>query len=99
MRQRFDTACAEAGIEPEYFIETTSRETVKEAVAAGLGIGIISEAELRSDPRLWPVRLTGTDLRYTERVVSLQRRRTLAVIREFLRIAEEAREHERAAPD
>ena len=98
MRQRFDAACADAGIEPEYFIETTSRETVKEAVAAGLGIGIISEAELRSDPRLWPVRLTGTDLRYTERVVSLQRRRTLAVIREFLRIAEEARERERAAP-
>ena len=92
MRQRFDAACAEAGIEPEYFIETTSRETVKEAVAAGLGIGLISEAELRPDPRLWPVRLTGTDLRYTERVVCLQRRRSLAVIREFLRIAEEARE-------
>ena len=99
MRQRFDAACAEAGVEPEYFIETTSRETVKEAVAAGLGIGIISEAELRSDPRLWPVRLTGTDLRYTERVVSLQRRRTLAVIREFLHIAEEARERERSVPD
>ena len=89
MRQRFDAACAEAGIEPEYFIETTSRETVKEAVAAGLGIGLISEAELRPDPRLWPVRLTGTDLRYTERVVCLERRRTLAVIREFLRVAEE----------
>ena len=77
------------GIKPEYFIETTSRETVKEAVAAGLGIGLISEAELRPDPRLWPVRLTGTDLRYTERVVCLERRRTLAVIREFLRVAEE----------
>lgn len=89
MRQRFDAACAEAGIEPEYFIETTSRETVKEAVAAGLGIGLISEAELRPDPRLWPVRLTGTDLRYTESVVCLERCRTLAVIREFLRVAEE----------
>ena len=89
MRRRVDAACAEAGIEPEYFIETTSRETVKEAVAAGLGVGLISEAELRPDPRLWPVRLTGSDLRYTERVVCLQRRRTLAVIREFLRIAEE----------
>ena len=64
-------------------------------MAAGLGIGLISEAELRPDPRLWPVRLTGTDLRYTERVVSLRRRRTLAVIREFLRIAEETRDRER----
>lgn len=97
MRRRFDAACTEVGVEPEYFLETTSRETVKEAVAAGLGIGIISEAELRPDSRLWPVRLTGTDLRYTERVVSLQRRRTLAVIREFLRIAEETRDRERAA--
>ena len=99
MRQRFDAACADAGIEPEYFIETTSRETVKEAVAAGLGIGVISEAELRPDPRLWPVRLTGTDLRYTERVVCLERRRTLAVIREFLRIAEEMRTRERTVPE
>ena len=98
MRRRFDTACAEAGIEPEYFIETTSRETVKEAVAAGLGIGVISEAELRPDPRLWPVRLTGTDLRYTERVVCLRRRRALAVIREFLRIAEGMKERESAMP-
>ena len=96
MRRRFDAACAEVGIEPEYFLETTSRETVKEAVAAGLGIGLVSEAELRPDPRLWPVRLTGTDLHYTERVVSLQRRRTLAVIREFLRIAEEIGVRERA---
>ena len=98
MRRRFDAACAEADIEPEYFIETTSRETVKEAVAAGLGIGLISEAELRPDPRLWPVRLSGTDLRYTERVVCLRRRRTLAVIREFLRIAEATRARERALP-
>ena len=96
MRRRFDAACAEADIEPEYFIETTSRETVKEAVAAGLGIGLISEAELRPDPRLWPVRLSGADLRYTERVVCLRRRRTLAVIREFLRIAEATRARERA---
>ena len=93
MRQRFDAACTEAGIRPEYFIETTSRETVKEAVAAGLGIGLISEAELRPDPRLWPVRLTGTNLRYTERVVCLERRRTLAVIREFLRVAEDMGSH------
>ena len=98
MRQRFDAACAEARIEPEYFIETTSRETVKEAVAAGLGIGLISEAELRPDPRLWRVRLAGTSLRYTEHVVCLRRRRTLAAIREFLRIAEETRERDRAAP-
>ena len=99
MRQRFDAACAAARIEPEYFIETTSRETVKEAVAAGLGIGLISEAELRPDPRLWPVRLTGTDLRYTERVVCLRRRRTLAAIRELLRIAEETREGHRAVAE
>ena len=40
-----------------------------------------------------------TDLRYTERVVCLERRRTLAVIREFLRIAEEMRTRERTAPE
>ena len=99
MRQRLDAACRDAGIEPEYFLETTSRETVKEAVAAGLGIGVISEAELKPDPRLWPVRLSGANLRYTERVVCLRRRRTLAAIREFLRIAEEVREREGGSVD
>ena len=45
------------------------------------------------------MRLTGTDLRYTERVRCLQRRRTLAVIGEFLRVAGETGERERAAPE
>ena len=98
-RRRLDAACAEAGIEPEYFLETTSRETVKEAVAAGLGIGVISEAEMRPDPRLWPVRLSGPDLRYIERVVCLGRRRTLPAIREFLHIAAEVRQQERMGID
>ena len=92
MRQRFDAACAEAGIEPEYFIETTSRETVKEAVRRGSESGSSPRRSCVPTRGCGPVRLTGTDLRYTERVVCLQRRRSLAVIREFLRIAEEARE-------
>lgn len=92
-RPRFEQACAGAGIRPDVTIETTSRETVKEAVAAGLGIGVISEAELRSDPRFWPLRVTGADLRYTEYVQCLAQRRKLSVVRAFLDIVDDMVRH------
>ncbi len=73
---------------PDYVIETTSRETVKEAVAAGLGIGVISEAELRQDPRFWPLKVSDAELSYTEHVVCLERKKNLRLISEFFRLIE-----------
>lgn len=88
-RRIFDEACAEAGIQPDYVIETTSRETVKEAVAAGLGIGIIAENEFRPDPRLWPVRLSGARVHFTDELLCLKRRRNTKVVHEFLAVAQD----------
>ncbi|MDH3414538.1 MAG: LysR family transcriptional regulator substrate-binding protein, partial [Gammaproteobacteria bacterium] len=75
-------------VRPDYVIETTSRETVKEAVAAGLGVGVISEAELREDPRLWPIQVKDADLKYSEYVVCLERKKNLRLLREFFRLIE-----------
>lgn len=88
-RRVFDAACEQAGFRPDYIIETTSRETVKEAVAAGLGTGVVAGYELRDDPRFHPLRVTGADLRFTEQVSCLNRRRNTRVVREFLRVTED----------
>jgi aminoethylphosphonate catabolism LysR family transcriptional regulator len=88
-RRVFDEACVAAGLHPDYVIETTSRETVKEAVAAGLGIGVVAGYELRDDPRFWPLRVTGADLSFTEEVQCLNRRRNMRVVREFLKVTED----------
>lgn len=87
-RRVFDAACDAAGLEPDYVIETTSRETVKEAVAAGLGIGVVAGYELREDPRFWPLRITGAELSFTEEVRCLKRRRNMRVVRELLTVTE-----------
>lgn len=87
-RRLFERACETAGIRPDYVIETTSRETVKEAVAAGLGIGVISEAELREDSRFWPLTVEDADLGYTECVVCLNRKRNLRMLKEFFSLVE-----------
>ncbi len=87
-RRMFDQAASKANVRPDYVIETTSRETVKEAVAAGLGIGVISEAELRDDPRFWPLKVADAELNYTEYVVCLERKKNLRLISEFFRLIE-----------
>lgn len=87
-RRRFDEACTQAGVSPDLSIETTSRETVKEAVAANLGIGVIAREELRADERFWPLAVEGADMRYTDQVVCLRRRAELRLLREFLYLAE-----------
>lgn len=87
-RRLFERACDKARIQPDYVIESTSRETVKEAVAAGLGIGVISEAELREDPRFWPMKVDAADLEYTECVVCLDRKKNLRLLREFFALVE-----------
>ena len=84
-RKIFEQGCQSAGVVPNYTLETTSRETVKEAVAARLGVGIVAEPELRPDPRFRPLFFNDADLVYTERVICLARRRGLRAIREFMR--------------
>jgi LysR family transcriptional regulator, low CO2-responsive transcriptional regulator len=87
-RLRFDGACKAAGLAPDYVIETTSRETLKEAVAAGLGVGVIAATELRNEDRFWPLHVSGADMGFTEEVVCVKRRMDLRLVREFLWIAQ-----------
>lgn len=86
-RHLFETAMARAGHDLGEVLEIGSREAVREAVAAGLGIGIVSESEFGQDHRLKPLRLGGIDVEMTEYVVCLAERGELRLVRAFLEIA------------
>jgi len=79
---------ARAGIAIDEVIETNSREAVREAVAAGLGIGVVSESEFGNDPRLIKIAIEEADVGATEFVACLAERRQLRLIRAFLELVE-----------
>ncbi|MEE9595495.1 MAG: LysR substrate-binding domain-containing protein [Acidiferrobacterales bacterium] len=83
-RQIFQAALAKANVRPQAVMQIESREAVREAVAAGLGIGVVSEAEFDRDKRLSALRVRDVRLEITEHVVCLQERRRLRIVRAFL---------------
>lgn len=87
-RRTLEAALAEAGVAPEVVMEIESREAVKEAVAAGIGIGVVSRAEFGNDDRLRALPIAGAKLRNTESIVCLAERRQLRVVAAFLALAE-----------
>ena len=89
-RRLFEAALAKAGIRPTIVMEIESREAVREAVAAGIGVAVVSEAELGADRRLAMVRVVGAGLETREFVVCLAERRRVAVVRAFLDLVPKA---------
>lgn len=82
-RARFESAMADAGVKPASILEVGSREAVREAVAAGLGVGVISESEMGNDNRLHPLKIQSQALLVIETLVCLQRSRKLPIIEAF----------------
>ncbi|RVU14961.1 LysR substrate-binding domain-containing protein [Methylobacterium oryzihabitans] len=90
-RRTFDAACRARGVAPAVLMELDSREAVIEAVAAGIGIGIVSSLECGEDGRIRAVPITGADLSNRHAIVCLARRRSLRLIRAVLDLAAEGR--------
>jgi aminoethylphosphonate catabolism LysR family transcriptional regulator len=88
-RRLFESAMARASVALEEVIEINSREAVREAVAAGLGIGVVSETELGNDARLVKIALADAEVGATEYVACLAERRELRLVRAFLEIVED----------
>ncbi|MFQ5994464.1 MAG: LysR substrate-binding domain-containing protein [Acidiferrobacterales bacterium] len=88
-RQIFQSALTEANVRPQAVMQIESREAVREAVAAGLGIGVVSEAEFDRDKRLTALRIRDARLEITEHVVCLQERRRLRIVRAFLDVVQQ----------
>jgi aminoethylphosphonate catabolism LysR family transcriptional regulator len=86
-REVFEVRLAQAGIVSGSVIEVQTREAVREAVAAGFGVGVVFDSEFGSDARFHAVDVSDTDFTVGEYVVCLQERRRLALVRAFLDVA------------
>jgi aminoethylphosphonate catabolism LysR family transcriptional regulator len=83
-------ALAAAGLEPRVALELGSREAVREAVLAGLGVGIVFARELVPDSRLRSLGIAGADLSATVSLVCLAERRELRAVAAFFEVAQAA---------
>lgn len=88
MTQRiFNAALTERDISIRTELVLSSREAVKEAVVAGLGLGIVLDKELGHDSRLVGIKLTGADLSAAEYLVAHPEVSELGAVREFIALA------------
>ncbi|MCU7647503.1 LysR substrate-binding domain-containing protein [Pseudomonas piscis] len=90
-RRTFDEACTLAKVRPRVLLELDSREAVTEAVAAHLGVGIVSSLEVGHDPRVRVVPIRGAGLVNQHMIGCLERRRELRLIQAFIGLAPQAR--------
>jgi aminoethylphosphonate catabolism LysR family transcriptional regulator len=88
-REVFESRLAEAAIKPGALVEVQTREAVREAVAAGFGIGVVFDSEFGTDARFHAIDVSDSDLTVGEYVACLQERRRLPVVRAFLDAARE----------
>ena len=88
-RAIFERAMAAAAVVPGEVLEIGSREAVREAVAAGLGIGAVFESEFSRDPRLHALAVRDADLDAMEYVACLEERRPVRVVRAFFELLRE----------
>jgi LysR family transcriptional regulator, low CO2-responsive transcriptional regulator len=83
-RRAFDQAMREAGVEPQVVMEIGSRESIREAVAKGIGLGVVSEAEFIPDPRIRALPVTDAEIYTYAHVVHLSERQNARLVRAFL---------------
>jgi aminoethylphosphonate catabolism LysR family transcriptional regulator len=89
-RSVFEQAMRQKAIQPERLLEIGSREGVREAVAAGLGIGVISEGEFGHDDRLVALEVRDADLNITEYLACLKETRPIPVVQAFFELFQDS---------
>lgn len=73
-----------AGVKPQLDLEIGSREAIREAVARGLGIGAVSEAEFVPDHRIKPIRIVGDPACTSTYVYCMSERSDSLLVRSFM---------------
>jgi LysR family transcriptional regulator, low CO2-responsive transcriptional regulator len=89
-RQKLEEQALKQGITLTPAIEAEGRETVRELVASGAGIGFVSMAEFGHDTRLVRLPLSDIDIAMSETIACLGQRRDVKVIRAFMAMARAA---------
>jgi len=88
-RQQLETAAKKTGIRLRPTIEAEGREAVREVVASGAGIGIVSLDEFGNDERLVKIALPDPVPVMTESLICVRGRRDQKMIRAFMELARE----------
>ncbi|RLJ40958.1 aminoethylphosphonate catabolism LysR family transcriptional regulator [Litoreibacter meonggei] len=83
-RQKLEEEGLRQGVVLQPAFEVEGREAVQEIVAAGAGIGFVSEAELGRDKRLIKLQLDCPQLTMAESLVHLKQRSDVRLIRAFM---------------
>jgi DNA-binding transcriptional LysR family regulator len=86
-RRMFERVCTELSISPKHRLEVCTREALKEAVACGLGAGIVLDGEFGSDERLQIVRLAAPVPEAGVYAICLEGTQELPAIAAFLKAA------------
>jgi aminoethylphosphonate catabolism LysR family transcriptional regulator len=89
-RAKFEDLAQRRGIDLQIRIEAEGREAVREIVASGDGVGIVSEAEFGKDSRLVKIPITDAGLTMDETLICLKERRESRLIRAFMELARTA---------
>lgn len=87
-RQRLEAAAAVEGVDLQPAIVAEGRETIREIVASGSGVGFVSAAEFGHDVRLAAIPIDAPQLLMDEAIVCLSDRSTGKLVQAFWQIAE-----------
>ena len=94
----FDAALASAGVHMNRVMEIGSRESVREAVACGVGLGVVSEIAYVHDPRLRLLPIDDLEAFTHSHVICLRERLRSRLMNAFMHLLEDFRQ-QRATPD
>lgn len=83
-RQIFERACAREGVEPMQRIEINNRDAFREAVANGLGIGVIGDRGIAPDERMHRVTISDINIAMDRQLACLKERKNSRLISAFL---------------
>jgi aminoethylphosphonate catabolism LysR family transcriptional regulator len=86
-RQKLESEAARHGLTLTPSIRAEGRETERELVASGAGIGFLSRAEFGHDHRVVAIPIEGTDMSMSETIACLSQRKDVKVIRAFMDMA------------
>lgn len=90
-RRVFKEGLRAAGVTVRVAMEIGSRESIREAVAECIGLGVVSKTAYVPDPRLVPLAIEGANLTTHSHVICLKDRQRSRLVAQFLEIAEELR--------
>ncbi len=83
-RRMLERALASRGLAPQIRLEVGSREAAREAIAAGIGLGVVLDGELGGDARLAAVPLDGPPILGGVHVVALPESLDLPAVQAFI---------------